>query len=131
MVSTDPIADMLSRIRNAILVNKTEVSMPHSKMKETVAKQLQSVNYIDDVSVENEGIAKQLKITINEPGTNARITSLERISKPGRRAYAKADSIPVVKNGRGVVIISTSKGVMTGFQATKKRLGGELICRVY
>ncbi len=131
MVSTDPIADMLSRIRNAIAVNKTEVLLPHSKIKETIAKELASIKFIDAVAVEGDGIAKSIKITINEPGTNARITHIERVSKPGRRSYAKADEMPVVKNGRGVVLVSTSKGIMTGKKATKSRLGGELICKVY
>lgn len=131
MVHTDPIADMLSRIRNAILVNKTSVTMPHSKMKHTVAEQLQQNNFVDKVTVDGDGIAKKLTITINEPGTNARITTIEKVSKPGRRVYAKADEIPSVKSGRGVVLVSTSQGIMNGRQAKRNRVGGELICRVY
>ena len=131
MVSTDPISDMLTRIRNAIAVNNNEVTLPHSKIKARIAKQLKDSNFISDVSVENSGINKTMKIVINEAGSNARITHMERISKPGRRMYAKADEIPTVKNGRGIVIVSTSKGVMTGTEANKKRLGGELICKVY
>jgi len=131
MVFTDPIADMLSRIRNAIMVDKTSVNVPHSKLKETVARHLQKLNFVDTVSVEGEGIAKNIKIDINEQGTNERITVIEKVSKPGRRVYAKSDEIPTYKNGRGVVIVSTSQGLMTGREAKKNRIGGELICRVY
>lgn len=131
MVNTDPVADMLSRIRNAILVNKTSVEMPHSKMKQKVAEQLQAANFVDKVEVEDAGIAKKLVVTINKSGANARISVIEKVSKPGRRMYAKADEIPTVKNGRGVVIVSTSKGLMTGRDAKKQNIGGELICKVY
>ncbi len=133
MVSTDPISDMLTRIRNAINVNKTEVTMPYSRLKETVARELAKAKFLSDVKVEDGELAhlKKLIIVINEPGTNARITEIERLSKPGRRVYTGADEIPQVKNGRGMVIISTSRGVMTGTEATKQRLGGELICKVY
>lgn len=129
--TTDPIADMLSRIRNAIAVNKTEVSMPHSKVKESVAKLLADNRYVDSVKVEDAPVGKTLKVTINQPQTNARITEVSRMSTPGRRWYAKADDIPAVKRGRGIVIVSTSKGVMTGDEAKKQRIGGELICKVY
>ena len=131
MVLTDPIADMLSRIRNAISVNRKVVNVPYSKLKETLANKLKESNFIDDVKVEGEGVSKSLIITINAEGTNARITSLERVSKPGRRAYAKANEIPRVKNGRGIIFVSTSQGVLTGREAAKRRLGGELIFRVY
>lgn len=131
MAQTDPIADMLSRIRNAIMVSKTGVDMPHSKLKETVARELKNANFIDEVSVEGEGIAKKLVIQINKSGTNARITKIEKVSTPGRRVYAKVGDIPRVKNGRGLVIVSTSMGVMSGFEARKKKVGGELIAKVY
>jgi small subunit ribosomal protein S8 len=130
-VSTDPIADMLSRIRNAIAVNKNEVSMPHSKVKESVAKLLKDNRFLEEISVNDAPIGKVLKVVINRPEANARITEIARISKPGRRQYASADMIPVVKRGRGVVIVSTSKGLMTGDEAKKRRVGGELICKVY
>ncbi len=131
MVSTDPIADMLTRIRNAISVRKSEVSMPHSKVKQSVAELLKANGFVSDVSVEGEAIAKKLVITINSEFENARITEIARLSKPGRRAYASADDIPVVKRGRGIVIVSTSKGMMTGADAKKLGVGGELICKVY
>lgn len=130
-MNTDPIADMLSRIRNAIAVRKREVVLPHSNMKETVAKVLASANYVDRVEVTPATVGKQLKIVINQEDTNARITNIERMSTPGRRMYVGADKIPMVKQGRGVIIVSTSHGVMTGREARKARLGGELICKVY
>jgi small subunit ribosomal protein S8 len=129
--STDPIADMLSRIRNAIAVRKREISMPHSKIKESVARLLQESNFIDNVAVGAAPIGKTLTLTLNQETGNARITEIARLSKPGRRAYVSAGEIPVVKHGRGLVIISTSKGLMTGDRARSERIGGELICRIY
>jgi small subunit ribosomal protein S8 len=130
MVSTDPIADMFTRIRNAIAVNKHEVSMPHSKIKEAVAKILADNGFLQSVSVSEIGM-RTLNITINAEDANATITEIDRLSKPGRRLYVGADKIPTVKRGRGIVIISTSAGVMTGKEAKHKRLGGELIGQVY
>ncbi len=130
-VSTDPIADMLSRIRNAIAVRKTQVSLPHSKVKESVAKLLKENRFIDNVVVTDDPVGKTMVVTINGEASNARITEIVRLSKPGRRSYTSTDSIPVVKRGRGIVIISTSKGMMTGNQAKKQGVGGELICKVY
>jgi small subunit ribosomal protein S8 len=131
MVSTDPIADMLTRIRNAVNVRKSEVSLPHSNVKESVARLLQDTNFISGVAVRGEGIAKELVLTLNDDRSNARITEITRLSKPGRRHYVRSQEIPVVKRGRGVVIVSTSKGMMTGDDARKQRVGGELICKVY
>lgn len=129
--STDPIADMLTRIRNAIAVRKTEVTLPHSNVKEAVAKLLKDSGFVDGVSVAKADIGKNLTITINAEGTNARITEIARMSTPGRRAYAGSDKIPTVKRGRGLVVVSTSKGIMSGDQAKKAGVGGELICKVY
>lgn len=131
MTSTDPIADMLTRIRNAINVRKHEVRLPHSKAKQAVAELLKQSNFVDDVRVEGEGVAKKLIVTINGEGTNARITEIDRMSKPGRRYYVRSQEIPTVKRGRGVVIVSTSKGMMTGDAAKAANIGGELICKVY
>lgn len=131
VTSTDPIADMLTRIRNAINVRKTQVRMPHSKVKQSVAELLSTTNFVDSVKVEGEGIAKELVVTINSEKSNARITEISRISKPGRRYYVRSQEIPVVKRGRGLVIVSTSKGMMTGDEAKKQKIGGELICKVY
>jgi small subunit ribosomal protein S8 len=131
MVSTDPISDMLTRLRNAIAVGKNEVSLPHSRVKQSVASLLQKSGFIDGVKVDGEGIDKKIVININPDKENARITEITRLSRPGRRLYAKAKDIPKVKQGRGIVILSTSKGVMTGDEAKKAKVGGELICRVY
>jgi len=129
--STDPIADLLTRIRNAIAVGKNEVRVPTSKMKETVARQLMKSGYLTAVKVEKSAPRDELVILINNDGQNPTITEISRVSKPGRRVYARAADIPRVKSGRGVVLVSTSKGVMTGAQAVKNHLGGELICKVY
>ncbi len=129
--TTDPIADMLSRIRNAVLVHKNEVFIPHSNVKEAVAKILKENNFIDDVKIEGKLTDKTIQVTINNPDQNARITEIVRLSSPGRRQYAKAAKIPKVKQGRGIVIVSTSNGLMTGDQAITKKIGGELICKVY
>ncbi len=131
IVSTDPIADMLSRIRNAIAVSKHEVRMPHSKVKEAVARLLEKNHFIEQVSIEDNPVGKTLTIVINQPMSNARISEITRLSRPGRRQYTSADMIPTVKRGRGVVIVSTSKGIMTGAEAKKKQVGGELVCKVY
>lgn len=130
-VSTDPIADMLTRIRNAIMVRKHEVTMPHSKVKESVAKLLKQSNFVDEVRSSDDTIGKTLTIVINGEESNARITEIVRLSKPGRREYVKAEKIPTVKRGRGLVIVSTSKGMMIGAEAKKQGIGGELICKVY
>jgi small subunit ribosomal protein S8 len=131
MVSTDPISDMLTRIRNAVAVRKSTVEMPYSKIKENVASILKSNGFISGVKVNGEGISKQLVIQINDLQHNAAITEIKRISRPGRRVYTSAEDIPVVKRGRGIVIVSTSKGVMTGDEAKKAKAGGELICKVF
>jgi len=131
MVSTDPISDMLTRIRNAIAVNKNEVKMPFSKIKQNVAELLKKSGFIDDVAVVGEGIEKSLHLTINQKNSNARISEIQRVSRPGKRHYATVDKIPTIKQGRGIVIVSTSKGLMTGDEAKSQRIGGELICKVY
>lgn len=131
MVSTDPIADMLTRIRNAIAVRKTEVVMPHSNVKQSVAELLKKAGFVSDVKVGEATIGKSLRIVINAEDENARITEITRLSKPGRRAYVGAAEIPRVKGGRGIIIVSTSKGMMLGSDAKKQGVGGELICKVY
>lgn len=131
VISTDPIADMLTRIRNAIAVNAASTSMPHSKVKETVAKILADNDFIDSVKVEEDGGRKTLVVNINSEDQPAKITEIARLSRPGRRMYVKSTALPTVKRGRGLVVISTSSGIMTGAQAKAKKLGGELICEVY
>lgn len=131
IVSTDPIADMLTRIRNAINVHKHEVVLPHSKLKQSVAELLKKSGFLRAVKVTDATVGKTMKIVINDEGENARITEIVRLSKPGRREYVGAADIPTVMRGRGIVIVSTSKGLMTGKQAKQSGLGGELICKVY
>jgi small subunit ribosomal protein S8 len=131
MVSTDPIADMFSRIRNAIAVRRGEITLPHSKIKEMVAKILVENGFLTSVSSEEIDERKILKVVINSEGSNAKISSISRLSKPGQRRYVKAGQMPIVKRGRGLVIVSTSSGVMTGGDAQAKGLGGELIGEVY
>ena len=131
IVSSDPVADMLTRVRNAILVSKNEVNMPHSKMKEAVAELLKAHNFIDAVRVSGEGKEKTLTLVLNNQYENARITEITMLSTPGRRMYAGAKEMPSVKRGRGIVVVSTSKGLMTGDEAKAQRVGGELICKVY
>ena len=128
MVSTDPIADMLTRIRNAMAVHKTEVSLPHNSIKESVAKILQENGYISGVEVKKDGFRKEMTLSLPERAT---INDISRVSKPGRRVYAGVKDIPRVKQGRGIVIMSTSKGVMAGEDARSNKLGGEVLCQVY
>jgi small subunit ribosomal protein S8 len=129
--TTDPIADMLTRIRNAIAVRKVEISLPHSNVKESVARLLKESNFIDDVAVSDAEVGKTLTVKLNDENSQARITEIVRLSKPGRRHYVNSREIPIVKRGRGLVIISTSKGLMTGDRAKTENVGGELICKVY
>jgi small subunit ribosomal protein S8 len=128
MVSTDPIADMLTRIRNSQAVQKYEVSMPHSSVKESVAKILKAKGYISEIEVKKDGFRKEMTLTLNNEVV---ITEIARVSKPGRRVYVKVKDIPRVKQGRGIVILSTSQGVMAGDDAKEQKLGGEIICKIY
>jgi len=129
--STDPIADLLTRIRNAAMVGKHEIRVPSSKLKKVVAEQLKKSKYLADVKIEAGKPRDTLVVTINKPGENATFTELTRLSKPGRRVYVASADIPRVKSGRGIVLISTSKGVITGQEAVKQHLGGELLLKVY
>ena len=131
MQTTDPIADLLTRIRNAKMVGKTEVRVPASKMKHVIATQLQKAGYLADVAMVDGKPRGELVITINQPNEPAAITEITRVSKPGRRVYVKSAEIPKVKSGRGIVLISTSQGVMTGHEAARQKLGGELLLKVY
>ena len=129
--STDPIADLLTRIRNASMVGKTEIRVPASKLKQVVAEQLVKNKYLADVKLEDGKPRGTLVVTIAKPGENCVITEIARVSKPGRRVYVSANDIPKVKQGRGIVLVSTSKGVMTGGEAVKQKLGGEVLLKVY
>ena len=131
MQTTDPIADLLTRIRNAKMVGKTEVRVPSSKLKKVVAEQLAKNGYLAKVAIESATPRDILVVTINDPSENSTIHEIARVSKPGRRVYVAAADIPKVKSGRGLVLVSTSKGVMTGQEAVKNKLGGELLLKVY
>jgi small subunit ribosomal protein S8 len=122
---------MLSRIRNAVSVNKTEIYLPHSKTKQRIAEILTQGGFLTRVSTNKDEGYPTLYLQIRDERQPSPITEIERLSRPGRRLYVGADEIPIVKRGRGMVIISTNQGIMTGEQAKAKHLGGELICKVY
>ncbi len=126
----DPIADMLARIRNGARALRPVVEIPHSRIKEGIAGILRKEGYIADCAVDGQRI-KTLKVKLKFEGKKNVIQGLRRVSRPGLRRYVAADEIPRVLGGLGVVIISTSEGVMTGAQARKKNLGGELLCSVW
>ena len=129
---TDPIADMLTRIRNANQNRAKVVSMPSSKMKETIASILKEEGFITDYSIEKNDVQNILTLTLKYAANKERvITGLKRISKPGLRVYAGADEIPSVLNGLGIAIISTPKGVMTDKMARKNNVGGEVIAYIW
>lgn len=129
---TDPIADMLTRIRNANQNRAKTVTMPSSKMKETIAAILKDEGYITNFSVNKNDVQNILTLTLKYSENKERvITGLKRISKPGLRVYAKADEIPYVLNGLGIAIISTPKGVMTDKLARKNNVGGEVIAYIW
>ena len=128
---TDPIADMLTRIRNANSALLPQVEVPHSKMKESIAQIMKRDGYIADWTVEQAKAVKKLKLTLKYQGRQGVITGLRRVSTPGLRRYVGAREIPRVLGGMGVAIVSTPKGMMTGYEAQKQNLGGELICFVW
>jgi small subunit ribosomal protein S8 len=126
----DPIADMLTRIRNAGRALLPAVAMPHSKLKEGLAHILKKEGYVAEVTVEGT-VKKTLKLRLKYEGKKCVIEGLKRVSKPGLRNYVGATEIPRVRGGLGVAVVSTSEGVMTGMEARKKNIGGELLCYVW
>jgi small subunit ribosomal protein S8 len=130
MSMSDPIADMLTRIRNAQSVNKVSVTMPASKVKGAIAEVLKDEGYIEDFSVETNNGKPLLKVELKYYAGRPVIEKIERVSKPGLRVYNSGQNIPKVMNGLGVTIVSTSKGVMTDRKAQAAGIGGELICVV-
>lgn len=125
---TDPIADLLTRIRNGVAARHTLIELPYSKLKENVLGILKNEGYINNFEIEkNEGFPK-LIVSLND---HSKAMTLRRVSKPGQRIYRKFEKIMKVNNGFGVAIFSTSKGVMTGKEARKQKLGGELLCEIY
>ena len=127
---TDPISDMLTRIRNAGRALLPNVEMPYSRIKENIAHILKKEGYIAEVAVEGKGI-KTIKLKLKYQGKKNVIEGLRRISKPGLRHYVGATKIPRVRAGMGVSVLSTPEGVMTGVDARKKNLGGELLCYIW
>ena len=129
---SDPIADMLTRIRNANLSVKDELQVPASKMNESLARILQQEGYIEAYQREGEGVEQSIRIQLKYGrGRERVITGLKRVSKPGRRVYAKRDGLPRVMGGLGVAIVSTSQGLMTDRQASRAGLGGEVLAYVW
>ena len=128
---TDPISDMLARIKNALLAQHKEVVMPHSKVKEAIAKILATYNYIESFSVVDKKPQPDLAIKLSYKGKIPMITDVKRISKPGRRLYSTVDKVPSSLNGYGITIVSTSKGLLTDKEARKQNVGGELLCQIW
>lgn len=128
---TDPIADMLTRIRNAAAVKKPEVVLPFSKVKFSIARLLEAERYIKAVSETEIGRFKQINIKLKYDNGQPAISHLKRISKPGQKIYINSQEIPKILNGYGLAVLSTSKGIMTGKQARKENIGGELMCEIW
>ncbi len=130
MSLSDPIGDMLARIKNAQVRNHSKVSLPSSKFKAKIAEVLKSEGYIIDYKI-NDDKKPSIEINLKYNSGNPVINTIERISKPGRRIFSSASSLPKINNGLGIAIVSTPQGVMTDVDARKKKLGGEIICKVF
>ena len=130
MSLSDPIGDMLARIKNAQVRNHSKVSLPSSKFKAKIAEVLKSEGYIIDYEI-NDDKKPSIQINLKYNLGNPVINTIERISKPGRRIFSSASSLPKINNGLGIAIVSTPQGVMTDVDARKKKLGGEIICKVF
>jgi small subunit ribosomal protein S8 len=132
MVMTDPIADMLTRIRNANQMKHETVEMPASKLKSEILALLKSEGYITDYKLVTDGVQGTIKVTLKYlPNKERAVKGLKKISKPGLRVYAKTDELPRVLNGLGIAIVSTSQGMMTDREARKKQVGGEIIAYIW
>jgi small subunit ribosomal protein S8 len=127
----DPISDMLTRIRNGSRALLPTVEMPHSKIKESIANILKKEGYVADVLVDGKGAKKTIKLKLKYEGKKNVIEGLKRVSSPGLRRYVGSTEIPRVRGGLGVAVVSTSEGLMTGTQAKKKNIGGELLCYIW
>ena len=130
MSLSDPIGDMLARIKNSLMRNSKKVELPSSKFKIKLAEVLKSEGYIIDYKITDEK-KPNLEINLKYSSGNPVINSIERVSKPGRRIFSSAEGLPKINNGLGIAIISTPKGVMTDIDARKQRVGGEIICKVF
>ena len=131
MVTTDPIADMLTRIRNANQQKHETVSIPYSNLKNDLANILKNEGFVTDFVVNEEGNHKNIVSTLKYKGNERVITGLKRVSKPGLRQYAKVNEIPKVLNGLGIVVLSTSQGLMTDKEARAKNIGGEVLAYIW
>ncbi len=131
MSLSDPIGDMIARIKNAQVRNHKKVQLPSSKFKVKIAEVLKSEGYIIDYKVSQESNKPYLEISLKYNSGNPVISSIQRVSKPGRRIFSRAESLPKINNGLGIAIISTPKGVMTDIDARKQKVGGEIICKVF
>ena len=131
MVTTDPIADMLTRIRNANQQKHETVSIPYSNLKNDLANILKNEGFVTDFVVNEEGNHKNIVITLKYKGNERVITGLKRVSKPGLRQYAKVNEIPKVLNGLGIVVLSTSQGLMADKEARAKNIGGEVLAYIW
>ena len=131
MSLNDPIGDMIARIKNAQLRNYKKVELPSSNFKVKIAEILKSEGYIIDYKINSESNKSVLLINLKYHSGNPVISTIERISKPGRRIFSTAESLPKINNGLGIAIVSTSKGVMTDIDARKQKVGGEIICKVF
>lgn len=127
----DPIADMITRIKNALLAKHDSVSVPHSKMKAQIGQILVDNKYVEELHVENQQPQSQLVFKLKYVGKVPAITDVKRISTPGRRIYASAHKIPSALGGYGITIVSTSKGLMTDKEAKKQNVGGEVLCQIW
>ena len=131
MSMSDPIGDMLARIKNAQNRSQKKVSLPSSKFKIKIADVLKNEGYIIDYKVEGSDGKDNLMIDLKYNSGNPVINSIQRVSKPGRRIFSSAESLPKINNGLGIAIVSTPKGVMTDVNARKQKIGGEIICKVF
>ena len=131
MSLSDPIGDMIARIKNAQLRNHKVVELPSSNFKISISEILKSEGYIVDYKINDENKKPTLTINLKYHSGNPVISTIERVSKPGRRIFSSADSLPKINNGLGIAIVSTPKGVMTDIDARKQKVGGEIICKVF
>jgi len=131
MSLSDPIGDMIARIKNAQIRNHKKVELPSSNFKAKIAEILKIEGFIIDYSINSETSKSVLKIDLKYHSGNPVISTIERVSKPGRRIFSSAESLPKINNGLGIAIVSTPKGVMTDIDARKQKVGGEIICKVF
>ena len=131
MSLNDPIGDMLTRIKNSLMRNHKRVELPSSNFKVKIASILKSEGFISDFKINEDSKKEILSIILKYYSGNPVINTIERVSKPGRRIFSRAESLPKINNGLGIAIISTPKGVMTDIDARKQKIGGEIICKVF